>query len=443
MKIKELIEVKEKKIKLKKVLIIAYYFPPLGGGGIQRTLKFIKYLPNFGWQPIVLSPEKAGWISYDLTLLEEIHNIAKVYRTKCWGMPKDFNLLSWYSNQTNTKKLKVFFWRLFFFIFPDPMIGWIIPAIIQGKRIIEREGVDIIYTTSPPHSEHFIGYFLKKINKKPWVADFRDSFVSDPSLNNKLLKHKVKKFLYKIYEKIFIKNVDFIISATPPINDDFLSRYSQILSSNKTDTITNGFDEESFPQNTDMDRKNDKFTITYTGTFQGRRTPKHFLKALQQLINEEPKVKDNIIVRFIGTFSERHKKLLINLKPNNVVMIKEYVNYKKSLQYQLESDVLLLIIEEESIYTGKIFEYIRVGKTILALVPPKGIAADLIRTNNLGIVVSSEDVEAIKNAILKLYKKYEEGRLKITPRQDLLKRFNRKELTRKLANCFNKVAQKK
>ena len=432
----------------KKVLVIAYFFPPIGGGGIQRTMKFVKYLPDFNWEPIVLTVKDGLWISKDDSLLNGLSNDLKIFRTNCFGLQSVFksswnkknNTMQYNSMSDIIKKFYRNILRIVFFLLPDFASGWFFYAARTGEKIINSNDIDIIYTTSPPFSEHFIGWILKKMTKKKWVADFRDSHVSDPNLSNDF-KGSIKRFKRKIYEKKIILNSDLIITATDPIRQDLLNRYQGKLSESEVITITNGFDRDDF-KNLQKINHNNKLTITYTGTFQGKQTAFYFIESLKSAIKENKNLMNDIHIRFIGEFSHYDKELFSDDEIKDVIEIIEYVPYEKSLAYQINSDVNLLIISAskkeggDQIFTGKIFEYIGADKPIFALVP-NGVAKDLILSEKLGIVADPKNVLDIKLKILYLYKLWKNNKLEIVQDTALLEKFERKELTRILANNFN------
>lgn len=430
----------------KKVLVIAYFFPPIGGGGIQRTIKFVKYLPDFNWEPIILTVKDGLWISKDNSLSKTIPENLKIYRTKCFGIKTYFKYVKKNKYDNIPKKINPIGYILqiiFNLILPDFAIGWYYYTVKIGEEIIQSNDIDLIYTTSPPFSEHLIGWILKKKTKKKWIADFRDSFVSDPNLSNDLVGF-AQRFTRKIYEKIIISNSDLIITATDPIRQDLLDRYQGKLSECEIITITNGFDRDDFKNLQKINHKNKKMTITYTGTFQGKQTAFYFIESLKSAIKENKNLMNDIHIRFIGEFSHYDKELFSDDEIKDVIEIIEYVPYEKSLAYQINSDVNLLIISVskkeggDQIFTGKIFEYIGAGKPIFGLVPD-GIAKDLILTEKLGIVADPNNISDIKTKIMHIYELWKKDLLIMNSNPELFRVYERKELTRILADNFNKL----
>lgn len=441
-------------MKRKKVLIIANYFPPSGVVGVQRTLKFVKYLPCFNWEPIVLTLRKSYSVATDRELLEDIPDNVTVYRTNCWGIRcSKYISNEYYSMSQNLwRMIRKNLLRMFFFPFPDPRIGWFFPAIVSGRKIVKKAQVDLIYTTSPSHSTHYIGLFLKKLMKIPWIADFRDPWASVSNLQDNLLRHKIKRILSAIYESAIVRMTDFLITTTELTREDFLRRYSKSLPPEKTQVITCGYDEEDFNFEATEIRKNEQFTLTYTGTFQSsqsKRTPEYFLKALERIVIEEPEISKDIKVYFIGTFNQRDKKLFSEPILQNIITVKEHVTHKESILYQLKPDVLLLIqvsLSQENwkdqTLPLKLFEYIRAQKPILALAH-NGATRDFIKAHNLGMTVEPMNVEEIKSAILEMYKSYKAGTLKVHCNKEFIKKFNTRNLTGELAEVLDRIVANK
>lgn len=408
----------------KKVLVVAYHYPPLGGGGVFRTLKFTKYLPQFGFKPYVLTVKNAMYHARDPTLLKDIPKEAKIFRTISLEhklFPKPF-----YALKTTPKWIFV----------PDENIGWLPFALRQGEKIIKTEGIDVIYATAPIYTNLLIGYFLKRRTGKPLVIDFRDPwtqnvFTKYPTIIHKKIEEKM--------ERTVLKFTDYVITTTEPMRLKLIEKYPFIRG--KCATITNGFDPEDFTGLT-RSAPREKFTITYTGFLYGLRTGKHFLIALKELIKEKKETESRIQVLFAGPPNKQTADLVRELGLQNVVRIFGYISHQESLKLMVDSDVLLLIIAAEESYDekigslmipGKTFEYLGAKRPILALVP-SGATADLIRATKTGIVTPPNDINSIKQAIFKMFQEWERGNLG-TIRSDISE-YDREMLTQKLATIF-------
>lgn len=421
--------------------MVAYHFPPMGGGGVQRALKFAKYLPENGYHPIVLTADGGGWFSTDDSLTEgDWYKKIPVFRVTAPSVNRLFEALRPAAGNPSTwDGLRIIFYRLKYFLAPDPMISWYFRGRRTALEVARRERIDIVYTTSPPHSEHLMGIYVKKNAGLPWVADFRDAFVGDPNLTGSL-KGRIKRSIYSRYEEKIINHCDHVVAVTAPIREDFIRRFGHDMET-KVTTITNGFDGDDFPR-IDRRRRNDKFTITYTGAFFGKRSPYHFITALKGLLAEHPEMNRMMRVILAGTFTGRDRALFRDPALSDVLTVKDYVSNRESLEYQCRSDINLLVIgpkESEGgnqIFTGKIFEYIFARRPILALAP-HGVARNLIEEEKLGVTVDSEDVEGIKEKLLELFRMWQRRELEVHPSPHVLKRYHRRELTRQLAGIFD------
>ena len=448
---------------MKKVLMIAYNFPPMGGPGVQRTVNYVKHLPAFGWNPCILTVRNKNGFGYDPTLLSEIANPINIYRTSSWEpiniYQKSLRFIRVKRNNTNLisertrpqnkastsnligvleKVLSIIKSIVKTYIFiPDDQIAWLPVALWKGLSITKKDHIDTIYTTSDPYTTHLIGCLLKKITGKPWVADFRDAWTQHPCYEH---SSKYRKKIDGLLEQIVLSNADRVISAAKPISENFVSKYPHIKR-NRFLTITNGFDSDDFKGV--CGRKSAKFTITYTGNFRLQHTPKNFLKALRELINEQSHLSGKIVVNFVGLFGDENEELVKRLHLDDVVNIVGYISHKECIQYLMDADVLLLLIFDSKgsdvYYTGKLFEYIAARKPILALVP-EGIAGDLIRRGKFGTVVPPKDIAAIKREILRLYVEYRKGGLFLET-DFPIEQFERKKLTGKLASVLNEIAE--
>jgi glycosyltransferase involved in cell wall biosynthesis len=440
---------------MKKALLITYFFPPAGGIDVMTALNYAKYLKNYGWMPYVLT----------IKLIKEIPDDVKIYET----LPCDSSMyLLLKSENTNlvdegvyiksgrenninlfisNSRLK-YFVRMLYETFkramiPDPHIGWIITAVPRALSITKRENINAIFTTSPYHSVHLIGYFIKKLTNLPWVVDFRDGWIGAPEYRpDNRIRLKMENFL----ESVVVKNADEITCATPGILEEFIKLHSDI-DKEKFSVITNGYDQEKYEKNKkyigdERYASEDKLTITYTGTLGKKWPPDFFLKALNALMIEHPEIKNEIEILFVGKFPEEKTDLINKFNFRDIVKLKGFVSHDESIRYQLNADILLMInfpIQGgKTLFTGKIFEYIAAKRPILATIQECN-ASELIRSENLGIVVPPDDVDAIKNAIYDMYKKYKNDHLKIAGKMDMIKRFDRRELTRQLAEVFDEI----
>lgn len=412
---------------MKKVLMIAYDYPPLGGGGVFRTLKFTKYLPQFGFKPYVLTVKNAMHPIRDPSLLEEISPQARIFRT--FSLEHKILRMSFRALKINPKWIFI----------PDMNIGWLPFAVRRGEKIIKEENIDVIYATAPVYTSLLIGYLLKKKTGKPLVVDFRDPWTQNVFIEFPSRFHR--KIEEKMEEKV-LEFADHVIANTEFMALKFIDKYPFIK--DKCTTITNGFDAEDF-KGLKKKGRGEKFTITHVGSIYGLITPKYWFLALKELIEEKTELRNAVQVFFIGPLGRYARKLVEELGVENVVKLVGYVPHKESLKLMVESDVLLLIMGPEEAereekgalrVPGKIYEYLAAKKMILALIP-KGATADLITSTKSGVIVPPKDVNAVKQALFKLFQRWQKGTLGEV--KSRIGNYDRKVLTKKLATIFESL----
>lgn len=426
-------------MKEKKVLIIAYYFPPMGMGGVQRALKFAKYLPFFGWQPIILTVRDVDYFAKDYTLLEELSIDTKIIRTGSLDPLRISCLLKkgeTLEGKTYTpRKSQAQSWMFF----PDNKVGWVPFALSKAIPLIKKENVEIIFSTSPPPTSHLLGYLLKKVTKKPWVADFRDPWIgfqyeSFPTFVHRKLKHGL--------EKLITKNADAIIT----INSKLSQKLRQLAPpAKRIETITNGYDQEDFESV--PARADNIFTILHSGTFSPDHNPLPFFVALSNLLEKKMINPEKLKVLHCGlSLGIDLEKIVEQYELKRVFFSLGYLPHSQTIQKLKEADLLLLTTaphpQAEFATTGKLFEYLAAQKPILAIVPEDSSAAQIIRSTGGGTVVDPQEKDKIGEAILSYYNKYYQNKINYQIDQTMLSQFERKHLTSKLATLFDEVLQR-
>lgn len=402
---------------MKKVLIITYYWPPAGGAGVQRALKFVKYLPQFGWEPVVLTVKNPDSPVEDFSLLNDIPSGCKIYKTnslepfnlykKITGKKKDDKIPGdILLNENNSSlKNKIAKWiRLNLFI-PDAKVGWKSYAVKKGIKIIRQENIELIFSTSPPQTSALIGRKLAKQTGVKWIADFRDPWleiVYYQNVKRNIITKKIDAFL----ESKAIKDADAIVTISKNMSELFRTKSKNA----RIKVIPNGFDESDFEQ---LDRKkNESFTIAYTGAMSKDRVPYPFLHALNRLIFEDD-IK-NIKLNFAGKFCKEFIDEISNNNLSEFVSIKNFVPHKESTKILQTSDLLLLVIDNvpnnKGFLTGKIFEYMGCRKPIFAIGPTDGDAANTIQETNCGTLVDYDDIDGAYEVLKKMYKEWEDGK---------------------------------
>jgi len=423
---------------MNKVLIITYYWPPSGGAGVQRWLKFSKYLPEFNWEPVILTvdPIFAVYPVIDDSLNTEIPDNIRIYQTKATNWfrlyAKDKSIVpsaGFAKNNADNLKGKISrFIRGNFFI-PDPRKGWNRFAYKKAIEIIENEQIRYVITTSPPHSSQLIGLKLKKrFPGIKWIADFRDPW-TDIYYYSQFLQTPLAKYIDSRYEKKVIRGSDLIISVGKTLSEILAKKTGD----KKCDIqiIPNGFDEEDFSKI--KIKTPDKFTITYIGTLTEAYPIEILLVALQKIKNKN----HAFILRFVGLIPEYLKRKIIDLLGEENTEFLPYVSHIEAIEYMADSSLLLLLTPEHEhnrlIITGKLFEYSAIGKEILFIGPVDGDAADYLRLyghNGIFSCINPVEIEKflVRNMIsekMPAFSKHPE--------------FTRKALTKKLSEILNKI----
>lgn len=417
---------------MKKVLMVAHQFPPVGGSGVQRSAKFAKYLPLYGWEPVVLTRDNKKMVLRDDSMLKELPDNIEIIRTPAY----DLTVLPWVFNKVG----KFVAWKI---LIPDGEVLWMKKAVSICLHRIERGDIDAIYTTSAPYSDHLLGLEVKK--RYPnllWLADFRDEWTNNPYLIDK--PHRLSRMKKeKEMEREVLKKADVLVTNTPIMKENFVRLNPGFDLETRMHVIPNGFDMEDFEYLGQKEIKNSRFTITYTGALYGRRKPDLFLEAVGNLVRMGKIQKDKILIRFIGSF--KHDVLQGLVKLNGLMGAVDtigYMEHGECLKNMMASDAMLLIEGggpgSEAFYTGKIFEYIQTGNPILAIIPEKGAAAGLMRSTRTGTVCDWSDVKAIEKGFLDMYKSWENDECIINPDNEEIARYDRKALTESIAELFNK-----
>ncbi len=413
----------------KNVLLIANQYPPMGGSGVQRTAKFVKFLGDFGYKPIVLTRTVEGVLK-DETLMSDLPK-HRIYRTKSYDLLNLPGVLKYAGKATNK-----------FLLVPDADIIWSKYSLNKAINIINTEKIDLIYSTSFPYSDHLLALKLKKIFPEiPWVVDFRDEWTANPyilDMNYSARRRKVEKNM----ETCVVNSCDYFITNTPYMLENFIKLYPELKS--KSTVINNGFDSDDFEELDTSYSYKDKFTITYVGSMYGRRRPDKVFEAISDLIISNKIDKDKFLLQLIGKMNaDEMKQITHKFGLSENVNLVEYLPHKEAIANLIDSDVLLLLIGEgpgaENFSSGKIFEYINCNRPILAVIPTKGAAADIIRETNSGVISSNSSVNDIKNKILALYTDWDKKQINYNVNRQAVNKYHRRNLTMELAGVFDKL----
>jgi glycosyltransferase involved in cell wall biosynthesis len=402
---------------MKKVLIITYYWPPSGGAGVQRWLKFAKYLPEFGYQPFILTVDEnyASYAQLDKSLLEEVDPLMPVCKTKTFEPYNLYKKLSEkkeipYGGFSNQKKITLFekfsrFVRGNLFL-PDPRRGWNRYALKKALTIIQEEGIEQVITSGPPHSTHLIGMALKKRAGIKWMADFRDPW-TDIYYYKELFHSKIAGWLDRRMEKNVLSKADKIITVSGELGKLLQKKIAE--PNPKILVLPNGYDESDFVCSEAI--HNELFTITYTGTVSSIYRINKFIEAVSQLPDE---IKNELKIRFVGNVPEEIIQLFHQKGLGNRLEILGYVSHNQAIRYMKGASVLLLAIpdspDNKGIVTGKFFEYLASNRPILAIGPVGGDVDRMIQKCQAGKLFTYEETEKMKLYLLELVALEKQGK---------------------------------
>jgi glycosyltransferase involved in cell wall biosynthesis len=387
-----------------KLLLVSLYFPPAGGGGVQRPLKFAQYLPALGIETHVLAPDDPRWIHTDANL--PVPTQAWVHRARYIG-PKGRRPAEELHGTTGLERALVYA-RLASrrLLVPDENVSWNLTAIPAAIRIARQEKIDVVLTTSPPNSVHLVGAAVKRATGAKWVADLRDSLVAHPHRRAESLAVRGKEKVDEGVARLVARYADAITCVSDAIAEEarvFEPRGDVV-------TISNGCDFDDFAG---LDyNPGERFRITHTGSFFGKRDPRPFLTALDESGLD-------VVARFVGDFRSSDREWAEARGLGDRLELIPYGPRRAALEVQRDSEALLLLIPHaagrgKGVLSGKVFEYLAAERPILAAVPPDGAAADLIRDTGAGIVAPPDDVEALKEALAELVGRFRNGGLPAT-----------------------------
>lgn len=424
---------------MKKVLIITYYFPPAGGPGVQRWLKFVKYLPDFNIQPIVYIPENPTYPIVDEKLVEEISEQAIIIKHKIF---EPYQLASFFS-KNKTKKIssgiipnkkkqsildKTFLWIRGNLFIPDARVFWVKPSVKFLEKYIQENQIDTIITSGPPHSLHLIGLELKRKLNLKWIADFRDPWTTI-GYHKALKLSGVTEKKHKKLEFEVLNSADCIIVTSKTTKTEF-----QAITKQPIEVITNGYDIEKVEKKA-LDKK---FSIAHIGSLLSERNPKILWESLSELVIENRDFATHLELKLIGAVSQEVLQSIAEYSLNPYLNNIGYVSHNEAVSFQRSAQVLLLIEinseETKSIIPGKLFEYMVSERPILAIGPKDSDFAEIITNTNTGVFFEYHEKEKLKKVILDYYNQFLDGKLQ--SHAVGLQQYSRKNLTQQLANLL-------
>ena len=430
---------------MKKILIITYYWPPAGGPGVQRWLKFTKYLPEFGYEPHVYIPENPSYPILDESLAKDINPHIKIVKNTIWEPyqiaeklnPKNKSYKGGHFEKKETQslisKLSVFI-RGNFFI-PDARKFWIKPSIAYLNDYIQKEGIDTIVTSGPPHSMHLIGLGLKEINPNlKWIADFRDPW-TQISYHKEL---KLTNWAAKKHESLefeVMTKANLVLATSYSDGENFKK-----IGAKNVEVITNGFEEVK--QKVEKDQT--FFNITYSGGLEMLRNPIALWKALEELLQEHATLKQDLKLNFYGALAEDVKQTIINHHLNENLIVHGYVAHQESLNAINKANILVLTnFDNEAskgIIPGKLFEYMATNNPILAIGPDEADVQRILQETEAGKYFLHDQIIDIKKYIISHYQQWlANPNYQFHNNEEEVIKFNRKNLTERLAQIIHQL----
>ena len=428
---------------MKKVLIVTYYWIPSGGAGVQRWVKFAKYLRDFGWEPVIYTPENPEYPSIDHSFEKDIPSDITVLKTPIWEPYNVYRNLTGKKNQAinagfiseNKKqgwKDKLSIWIRGNFLIPDPRRFWIKPSVKYLTDYLQQNPVDAIITTGPPHSMHMIGMGVKRnIPSIKWIADFRDPWTNIDFYKELNLTYLADKIHHRLEKKI-IQSADQVVV----VSNDMKQEY-ELLQPRKIDVISNGYDEDdNHKANIQLDKK---FTVSHIGTLNTARNPTTVWKVLSELCTENPEFKSDMQIQLVGKVDF---SVLEAIRTNGIwdqLLKIDYLSHSEAIAKQQSSQVLLLLINNSGnargILTGKFYEYLAAKRPILGVGPTDGDAAAVLHETGGGVMVDFLDQKATKQCILDYYTKYKSNTLIV--QAGSVEKYSRRSLTGQLVTLLN------
>lgn len=426
---------------MKKVLIITYYWPPAGGAGVQRWLKFVKYFREFNIEPIVYTVKNGAYPITDDSLFSDIPQNLEILKKPIFEpqlLLSKFKKLNNESTGLLNPKPSFFnkiiqYIRANYFI-PDSRKYWVKPSVKFLKKYIENNKIDIVITTGPPHSLHLIGWHLKNELNIKWISDFRDPWTEiDYFYQLPLSKKAMQK--HKELEKQILTFSDAVLVVGKTMQEKFEAFNNRVY------VVTNGFDIEPVNNKITLDLK---FSITHIGSMNADRNPKILWEVLSEIVTENTDFANDLALKLIG---KTDNSVIQSLGNNNLLEFVEkytYLPHNKIISLQRKSQVLLLAVNNvpsaKQILTGKVFEYLNANRPILAIAPEDGDLANLISTTKSGFVVDFNNKSKLKDLILELYQKFKstDG---LTIQSENINQFHRKNLTKKVSEIIHSISK--
>lgn len=431
------------------VLALSYYFPPAGGPGVQRILKFVKYFPSHGWRPVVLTVRQGAYPAHDPSLKDDVPPAAVVHRTPSldphWfyarlaGRSDDEVDVGSVEGEEEGWVQTIARWIRANLFLPDARVGWVPFAVWRGLRLIEEHPVDAILTTGPPHSTHLAGAALQAWTGVPWVADFRDPW-TDINYYDELPHTPPARRLDAALERLVIRRARAVTTVSPTWRD-LLAGKTGSKSRTSVSVVQNGFDTDDLPPGPSAPAT-DAFELTHVGSLYASRNPMGLWRALRQLRAED--AISALRLKLVGTVDPNVRQGLQAHGLMDVTEIVPYVPHEEAVGYMRRAGLLMLSIEDfpqdTGMMTGKIYEYLAAGRPVVGVGPSDGDAATLLRTTEGGELFGRDDVSGLAQFIRAHYDAWEEGSPRPGASPEALRPYRRSALTEQMATVLQNAS---
>lgn len=436
---------------MKRVLIISYYWPPTGGSGVQRWVKFAKYLPSEGWQPVIYTPENPEQLAVDESLAAEVPEAAEIVKTRIIepyelykrvlrrsGHSKEAVEVNPVNAQNKSLLQKAAMWIRGNLFRPDPRCLWIGPSVRFLKKYLAEHPVDLIVSTGPPQSMHMIGLRLSRETGLPWIADFRDPWTKIFYFKHLSMTSATEKWHRKMEKKV-LDEASAVVAVSPLVQQEF-----QKMTDTPVELITNGFDECDFSSEQCTEAyggASEEFIITHTGLFAADGNPTALWDVLAEKCRTDDIFKKLLRIKLIGKTDDQILKALTDRGLEDSMINMGYQPHSVAVEQQRQASLLILPLRKEPEYKavlpGKLFEYLASQRPILGIGQPDGAMAMIVNETRTGTVIDWEDRKGLTQYIEQCWERHLEGRLS-TEGADL-SRFTRRSLTRRMAGLFDRV----
>lgn len=430
---------------MKKVLIIAYFFPPIGGGGVTRPLKFHKYLPDHQWESHILTVRSGGFWVMDAERQNQVTSPERVHRARAFT-PFSFLKTAGKKDDAARKTGRVNFLRKIsdFFLVPDAYIGWLPFALAKGIRLHRKHRFDLILATSPPPTTLVIGTCLSRMLGIPLAADFRDLWVGEYFYAPPTRIHHV---VHQTLHQLVINQARLITTRSPKMTGFLRQMVGCPVTDPRFVTVTNGFDPEDLPAV--ASRKphgNRPVRLTHTGSLTMSRTIEPLAAAIRQLLDEKALAPGDVVVDLYGRRDDVNDQIVSDFNLEEVIRFYDSVSHPDALQIQIQSDALLLVANRvpESlramILPGKLFEYLGIAKPVFALVPQASESTQIMEQSGCGIAADLNDPADIREKLLSLILGLKNNTFEVTPDRDFLKNFEYPDVTARLSGFLDRIS---